>query len=267
MIILFIVLFLLFWLCKFDIVFTFKFIPCIFKNIIHIIPSALHDIKSYLHGENRFTDYGYYIFGGSFGSGKTLNMVKKSKSLIKYYKKYYDVVVWSNMELYFTDYNKFEYFEDLERTPEDGQIFIYLIDEAGSIFYSRNYSKSKLNEEDMVLALNQVRKDRKCVLMSSQRHKMLDAALRRVCDSWHDVKKLWRFSFITVYSGYDLEFENPDYIRPIHRYITFATDSDRLAYDTHEHICMLNKERLSFTDNSNDTYVTVSKRRKHRRVV
>ena len=177
-------------------------------------------------------------------------MVKHAKRLIKYYGRYYRVTVISNMYLKGIDYLPFQFFEDLEYKPDPDEICIYLIDEGGSIFYSRNYSKSRLNEEDLVLALNQVRKDNKCILMSCQRHKMLDAALRRVCTVWFEVEKHWRFSFIAAYDGYDLEYIDPASVKPIGYRVEYATNADRKAYRNKERIVNLSKERLSFDEGS-----------------
>lgn len=148
--------------------------------------------------------------------------------------------------------------------PPKNEVVIYFIDEAGSILYSRNYSKSRLNEEDIVLALNQVRKDRKCVLMTSQRHKMLDAAIRRVCNLWYDVQKHWRFSFITIYDGFDLEY-NPEEAKPLKRLVKYATDRERKLYRHDEKVVNLNKERLSNTSGDTDVNVVVNKQRKPRK--
>lgn len=246
--------------CDWTFGFVWRFPLVFFRNIFNICKEAYRDFKNYINGVDRFVDYGYYIYGGAFGAGKTLNMVKHARRLIRYYSQWYDVVVWSNMELNFTKYNHFECFEDLERIPDENEIYIYLIDEAGSIFYSRNFAKSKLNEEEMVLALNQVRKDRKCVLMSSQRHKMLDAALRRVADTWYDVQKHWRFSFITMYDGYDLEYLDSEYIRPVGYIVAYASNRDRRAYNHTERIHMLDmSDKKIYSGESDSVKINVNK--------
>ncbi len=252
--------------CYSSIVFVIKFMVTVLTHIRHVVKDGFHDFKLWYKGEIRFNDYGYYIYGGDFGAGKTLNMVKHGKRLVSYYRRFYDVTIYSNIELHFPgcQYRKFKYFEDLEYSPAENEVVIYFIDEAGSILYSRNYSKSRLNEEDIVLALNQVRKDRKCVLMTSQRHKMLDAAIRRVCNLWYDVQKHWRFSFITIYDGFDLEY-NPEEARPLKRLVKYATDRERKLYRHDEKVVNLNKERLSSSSSDTDVNVVVNKQRKPRK--
>lgn len=255
----------LYYYCFGSVIFILKFFACFVKNIRYIVTEGFTDIVDYLEGKNRFKDYGYYVYGGSFGNGKTLNMVKHARRLIRYYKKYYKVTVISNMYLRGIDYLPFEYFEDLEYVPDKDEIVIYLIDEGGSIFYSRNYSKSRLNEEDLVLALNQVRKENKCILISCQRHKMLDAALRRVCTVWYEVRKRWRFNFIEAYDGYDLEYLDPSLVKPIGYRVEYARDTDRKAYRNKERIVNLNKERLSFSDSCQNVNVSLQQRKKSKK--
>lgn len=255
----------LYYYCYSSIWFVIKFIICFCRNILWIVLEGYADVKAWIKGDCRFKDYGYYVYGGSYGAGKTLNMVKHAWRLIEYYQKFYKVTVISNMHLNGIDYLPFEYFEDLEYEPEKGEVVIYVIDEGGSIFYSRNCTKSRLNEEDIVLALNQVRKDNKCILISSQRHKQLDVALRRVCNVWYEVNKRWRFSFIECYDGYDLEYGDPAALRPIRRRVEYARDEDRICYRHKEKIVMLNKERLSFSDSAININLSLQERKKSRK--
>lgn len=242
--------------------FMVKFPLALLRYIPFVIVEGFLDLRAWIRGETRFTDYGYYVYGGDYGAGKSLNMVKHAKGLINYYSRWYKVTVISNMTIRGVDYLPFMYFEDLEYEPEEGEVVIYLIDEGGSIFYSRNYSKSRLNEDDLVLALNQVRKDNKCILISAQRHKQLDAALRRVCNYWYEVNKRWRFSFIETYEGYELEYGAPGDIAPVGYRIEYARNIDRKAYKHKEKIVMLDKERLSFTDTTPNVNISLYQRKK-----
>ncbi len=252
--------------CYSSIWFVLKFIWVFITNIHHILPEAYIDIYAWFKGVNRFKHYGYYIYGGGFGAGKSLHMVKRARKLINYYKKWYKITIFSNMELRDLDYIEFRYYEQMEYEPAKNEVVFFLIDEAGSIFYSRNYGKTRLNENDLVLHLNQLRKDRKMFIMSSQRHKMVDAALRRVCTHWYELHRRWRFNFIEVYDGYEIEYETE--YEPIARWVEYATQEDYRAYKTQEKIKPLDESRISVEElgsvNLQLTQYNGSKRKKKR---
>lgn len=201
----------------------------------HLITIA-KDIFNYFKFKKwkTFTDTGIIMFGGLFGTGKTLNQVDYATQI---YKKYDNVEIYSNITLTNIPFTKFEYFEQLTEPVEDGCIRVYICDEFGSLFNSRNYKSNKITETEYLTTLNQLRKESKLLLITTQRYGMVDKVFRQVCKEWCECKKWWRFYFYDVYDPYDLEYSaDPRLIRPLKilPHVLFATDKVYSRYDTHE---------------------------------
>ena len=90
----------------------------------------------------------------------------------------------SNVELYNVPYVKFtgvNQIIDIDKFGFDSQdITIYLLDESGAIFNSRNFRDNISTE--FLTRLLQSRKNKCCLYMTSQRFQFTDKILREVCN-------------------------------------------------------------------------------------
>lgn len=177
------------------------------------------------------------MYGGLFGCGKTLSVVSYANSI---YKNYRNVRFVSNVDLKGVPYTRFVYFEELlEIMPsyEDEHI-IYIIDEAGSIFNSRNYKTNKISESEFCLALNTIRHDNKMIILTSQRFGMTDKMFRQVAVHWIECKKFWRVIRQKIYDCYELEYsaKTMEEIKCLKTQYMFCTDKLYNSYDTKEHV-------------------------------
>lgn len=204
---------------------------------IHLaVPCAVRDIASYFKNREwrKCRESGIVLVGGLFGTGKTLSIVSYAVSLKR---KYDNVDIVSNVHINGIDYTPFRYFEQLSDPTPDGRIQVFVCDEFGSLFNSRNYAKTAITEAEYLSVLNQVRKDRKLLLISTQRYGMLDKVFRQVAKEWHECKRFWRFCWHYVYDPYDLEYTNdPRLVKPLSLFprMIFATDDVYNLYDTFE---------------------------------
>lgn len=235
------------------------------KHPITVSKYAFKDIKNYfIHKEyNKFNDYGKmvaYTAAGAqvFGCGKTLTMVKDALDI---YKKYDGLPVWDSHEGKFVTqqvhivsnvdisgsgipyYNWVD--ESMLSHPEkfgfpDQDIIIYLLDEAATIFNSRNF---KTNISEVLLSsLMQQRKYKILIFTTSQRFKMIDKLIRDTTSVVTTCHKWWRIVVTQNFDAYDVEnCDNVGMLLPLNTRIWFAKDSDYGAYDTYQHVKKLQK--------------------------
>lgn len=198
----------------------------------------------------------------AFGSGKTLSLVHWLRQI---YQRYNNVDVWdketnsfvkqhiiivSNVVLNdipfipFIGKSQFIELDKIEHTEHD--VIIFVIDEAGMEFNSRNY-KDNLST-DFLRRLLQVRHHKICFAMTSQRFTFTDKVLRSTCEIVTTCKKKWRIVRLQDFDAYDLEnISNPLMLRPISTRFYFATDRLYNAYDTTYNVEKL-KEQLEEGD-------------------
>lgn len=217
---------------------------------------------------NNFTNYGVitmYTASGTqvFGSGKTLSMVK---DVIRIYKQYNNKLVWdenleqfvtqqihiiSNVELKEVPYIKFNsvnQFVDIEKYGFNRwDITLYVLDESGAIFNSREFRSNVPSE--MLTRLLQSRKNKCCLFMTSQRLGFTDKILRQICCVVYECSKKWRFVVLKAYNPLDLEYAyNPELIKPKTSMIYFCTDALYNMYNTYQLIEDLNKKYTPISD-------------------
>ena len=209
-------------------------VPFIFTHIVQLIYYAVKDLYKYIKGRiwKKYDKYGIYIYGGLYGSGKTLSI---ARYCTKIYKHYDNVKFISNIDLHNIPFERFEYFEQLMEEPDyDGQCIVYVIDEIGSLMNARNYKNNRIGETQFLYTLNQIRKQNKTLLLASQRFGMCDKNFRQCAVQWIECSKIWRIVSQTIYDPYDLECSlNPKLVKPIKRKkYFFATDKMFKAYDT-----------------------------------
>lgn len=192
--------------------------PFIFTHIVQLIYYAVKDLYKYIKGRiwKKYDKYGIYIYGGLYGSGKTLSI---ARYCTKIYKHYDNVKFISNIDLHNIPFERFEYFEQLMEEPDyDGQCIVYVIDEIGSLMNARNYKNNRIGETQFLYTLNQIRKQNKTLLLASQRFGMCDKNFRQCAVQWIECSKIWRIVSQTIYDPYDLECSlNPKLVKPIKR--------------------------------------------------
>lgn len=255
---LFLFIFIIFFLLLKDYIFFFlgnfkSFIYYSFSDFINYFRLKKYNLCNY---------YGYiYIFTGSgsqvFGSGKTLSMVDKA---IKLYKRYdglqvYDdklgkfvtqhIHIISNVELNGVEYIPFKdvnQFIDIDKYNFGSMdVTIYLLDESGAIFNSREY-KNNISS-DMLTRLVQSRKNKCCLFMTSQRLQFTDKLLRQITKSCISCSKWWRVVTLKSYNAYDLECAyNPQLVKATKREFFFCTNNTFKQYNTYQLIDDLNKQ-------------------------
>lgn len=197
------------------------------KSIFYIF----YDLFDYLKNKKwkTYKEYGIYLYGGSFGNGKTLSIVRKVNQI---YKKYDNIEVISNVDLNIP-YTKFEYFEQFIEPVPGGITRIFVIDELGSLMNSRNYKNNKISETEFLYHLMQVRKEHKVLLASTQRFGMCDKLFREVAVYWIECSHFWRFYRHLYYDAYDLEFsQNPSLVKPLFSRCYFADNKLFSSYNT-----------------------------------
>lgn len=226
-------------------------VPFVIKHFYHICTNGAVDLyKFFKHKEyNRCKAYGriYMITAYRnkvFGSGKTLDMTMVARGI---YNRYNGLPVWnesmqgfvtqnihliSNVELLDVPYTPFVSAEQLKNVEqEEDDITIFVFDEVGAIWNSRNY-KDNINTE-LLKRLLQVRKNKIGIICTAQRFKFVDALLRQITGSLYCVNKTWRILSVREYDAVSFEnCDNIDMIKPISKGFKFVFNKDYAAYDT-----------------------------------
>lgn len=226
-------------------------IPFCIKHFYHIVTNGVVDIYKYFkHKEyNRCKAYGkiYMITAHRnkvFGSGKTLDMTMVARNI---YNRYNGLPVWnedkqtfvtqnihliSNVELLDVPYTPFisaEQIKNVEQDEDDVTIFVF--DEVGAIWNSRNY-KDNISTE-LLKRLLQVRKNKIGIICTAQRFKFVDALLRQITGSLYCINKMWRILSIREFDAVSFEnCDNLDMLKPLSKSYKFVFDKDYAAYDT-----------------------------------
>lgn len=210
-------------------------VPFLLFHVFSIVYYFVKDVFEYFRFKKwkRFDLSGIYIYGGLFGCGKSLSIVEYAYSI---YKKYDNVIFYSNMTLKGIPYVKFEYFEQLLDPTPEGKHIVYIIDECGSLMNSRNYKNNKISETEFVLCLNQIRHTDKCLFLASQRFHMCDKNFRQVAVEWVECSRHWRIIKHSFYDPWELEnCPNPSMVKPLRKpQYLLATDKLYGLYDTKE---------------------------------
>lgn len=226
-------------------------IPFCIKHFYHIVTNGAVDIYKYFkHKEyNRCHFFGriYMITAYRnkvFGSGKTLDMTMLARCV---YNRYNGLSVWnedkqafvtqnihiiSNVELLDVPYTPFVSAEQMKNVEqEEDDITLFVFDEVGAIWNSRNY-KDNISTE-LLKRLLQVRKNKVGILCTAQRFKFVDALLRQITGSLFCVNKTWRILSVREYDAVSFEnCDNIDMIKPLSKSYKFVFNKDYAAYDT-----------------------------------
>ena len=241
-----------------------SFFKFIFKNFHHLLKWAFKDGYSYL----KHKDYNVCHEWGNirlncatssqvFGCGKTLLLVIRARYIYNRYnnKKIWDydnncwciqrIHIISNVELFDIPYIKFTSVQqliDIQKFKFNKQdVTIFLLDESGAIFNSRNYRDNISTE--FLTRLLQSRKHKVALYMTSQRFQFTDKILREVCSTVTCCQKWWRVVKSADYDAYDLEHaQDTSLVRPRKIEYKFIFDSDYHSYNSYQLVEDLRKD-------------------------
>ena len=232
------------------------FISCL-KYIPKSIYYGIHDLYFYIKNKEwtKFHGSGIWMYGGGFGTGKSLSIVEYCEQLNRSYK---NIRFISNIDLHNIPYTDFRYFEQLndEKPDYPGQHLIFVIDELGSLQNSRNYKDNQISQTEFLIKLNQIRHDDILLLVAAQQFKMLDKVYRQVGDIWFECHRSWRYIWRYIYDPYDLEYcGDPRLISPVKMIpeTTFRNKFLSDAYDTKRNVRPFDNYIDVSGDNSLDT--------------
>ena len=241
----------------------FPFLRFIVTHPVMIIPNALKDVYRYFKYKryNNCMEYGKIRLNSAkssqvFGCGKTLSLVKIAKEV---YQRYNDKEVWSETEKKFvkqkihiiSNVNLFDIpyipweseqqFIDIDKMGfGEEDITIFLLDEVGTIFNSRQF-RDNISMEFLTRLL-QSRKNKMALYMTSQRFQFTDKILRESCSVVTTCTKKWRIIEMCDYDAYEVEnVSNLSMIRPISVTYWLAKDKDYHSYDSYQLISRLKK--------------------------
>lgn len=241
----------------------FPFLRFIVFHPVTILPNAIKDIYRYFKYKryNNCMEYGKIRLNSAkssqvFGCGKTLSLVKIAKEV---YHRYNDKDVWSetekkfvkqkihiisNVNLYDVPYIPWEseqQFIDIDKMGfGEEDITIFLLDEVGTIFNSRQF-RDNISMEFLTRLL-QSRKNKMALYMTSQRFQFTDKILRESCSVVTTCTKKWRIIELCDYDAYEVEnVSNLTMIRPVSVKYWLAKDKDYHSYDSYQLISRLKK--------------------------
>lgn len=216
----------------------------IFFKVLFKLPQATyywlqdlyHSIKE--QWNKRFEKWGLHLFVGVFGAGKTSTMVHYARQLAQQYKQLH---ILTNINLYhfpkWTKILRLTCLNDIYNAPENTLV---LIDEIGTIFNSRDFSKKDSLPKALFQHLCQCRKRHLMVYATTQRWNFLDKQLRDITDTVystriHFLHPFSRLCVVRRYDAqeYDLAYNNPLYpIKKLSGDVYVQTDKLRKSYST-----------------------------------
>ena len=235
---------------------------CIFHPFT-VLKNAIVDGYKYIRYKryNNCYEYGLIRLNSAktsqvFGCGKTLSLVRQA---VHVYNQYNNKKVWSedkkcfvtqkihiisNVRLYDVPYIEWvgeSQFTDIDKMGfEEQDIIIYLLDEVGTIFNSRNF-RDNISMEFLTRLL-QSRKNKMALYMTSQRFIFTDKILRESCSIVTTCRKIWRFIELCDYDAYEVEnVINVSMLKPIKVRWWLAKDKDYHSYDSYQLIENLKK--------------------------
>ena len=175
-----------------------------------------------------------------FGSGKTLDIYRKYDGLQVWdadKKKFVTqrIHIISNVQIFGVNYIPFKDIGQLIEIEKykfgSMDVTIFLLDESGAIFNSRDY-KNNISPE-FLTSLLQSRKNKVALYMTSQRFIFTDKILREICGIVNECKMFWRIVTIKSYDAYQLENAiNSNLIMPKKVRLWLAKDSDFKSYNS-----------------------------------
>ncbi len=234
-------LFILVFLVRYPIIFHLKDIDYIRNLRIKFLPYNLIrwwivDILNIKNGDGSFKPYGFSIFCGRQGTGKTVSMIQY---LFNIHRRYPKALIVTNFKCSFATHRmtSWQDFFDI-RNGTDGVIFA--IDEIQNEFSATAW---KDFPETLLSEITQQRKQRIKIVATSQVYTRVAKQLREQCFSVFSCKTL--FGRLTSWKEYDaaeyanaVEADTPQRrkIRPFSKHTFVQTDKLRQSYDTWEKV-------------------------------
>jgi len=213
------------------------------KRLCLFIKWKYKDIKNMKNNKDRFKYFGLKMFTGRQGSGKTVGMVYYLEQIRKRYPK---AIIVTNFDYKYQHYPLKSLNDILQiRNGELGVVFA--IDELQNEF---SCLQSKDFPESLLSQVTQQRKQRICILASSQVFTRVAKPLREQCYEVIDCRTLaGRWTRLRCYDGddYNKIIENPD---PKVKFKTpkkwkqsfIQTDALRLLYDTYAVVARISRD-------------------------
>lgn len=164
--------------------------------------------KKFTPIKNSFPD-GMFVYKNQQGSGKTTSMVYDGLEIVKQFP---DCKVFANLNIKNLDYTPFKSVGELLNVLRfnNGQKgVLILLDEGQNYFNKKNGVPI-----DIMTQLCQNRKNRRCILMTSQIWDDLDVALRKQVKRVINVSNFLNIQINRYYNGYTLKYDKKtnDYI-------------------------------------------------------
>lgn len=221
----------------------FKSFTSALKNAPVFLKYVSKDFINFIKekGWHNFNGWGFHLYLGKFGGGKTISAVRRVFNLCKKYK---GVTVLTNLTLFGfpedTTIIKLVNSKQILDLPDKS---IVLIDEIGSIFNSRDFAGGKKSVPKPVYQhILQCRHRRVMLIGTVQRWNLLDKQLRDIADTVTECHSMFAdpFSRYTTNITYDAEqydkwASNPLLsIKSINYDAFVQTDDLRAKYDTIE---------------------------------
>jgi len=220
---------------------------------IKLIMLVIKDIFRYYKNKEyqNFKRSGIFIYGGYFGSGKTLTVVNRILQICKKYPNT-KITVLTNISLFnFPKNIEIVKFNNQEQLINRGDNTIVLLDEVGALFNSRNW-KNKQISPLFFNRIVQTRKKHTLFFFIAQDISDIDIMLRKKALEVHRCRMyLKRFVKIKVYDGKEYEKYDGDfniYLEHIYKYNYVATDKHFKYYDTTELVEQMEKEKYLSTE-------------------
>lgn len=242
------------------IIFIFFIFLFVIRRFIFSLPELCYwwvkDLKNF--DKNKFNLFGLIMYTGPQGSGKTIGMVKDLEDYrIKYPKcKIYTNFGYEHQTGPLTSLN--DLIDEKFKNGENGVIFA--IDEIQNEF---SCSNSKDFPETLLSEVTQQRKQKVCILTTSQNFTRVAKPLREQCFTVVKCSTLFgRYTMLKYYNAelYNNYIDNPTQANKkmlIRKYYQSFVQTDylRSLYDTYEKIKRLSRAGFvsKIVDNSNQT--------------
>lgn len=224
-----------------------------FFNLPSFIVYQVHDRLVYFYKRQfrTFTGWGIHLYTGKFGQGKTSLLAMDVYDLCV---KYPQLTVLTNINFNLptgTTILPLHTADDIKNAPTD---CLVVIDEIGTIFNSRDFSKNSGVPKFLFQHLCQCRKRRMMILATVQRFNLLDKQIRDITatvTACHTVAS-HPFSRMIVYKKFDIDEYEAFCNNYLYTPVPFASgvriqsDFARQLYDTSELVeNMLDKKYIS----------------------
>lgn len=145
----------------------------------------LPDVIRLHHNDDGFPLSGIWVYSGSQGSGKTLNMIH---TLIEIHKKYPKALIVSNINLFGLPFKVYRGFEDFDRYHNGADGIVYVIDEIQTLFSSLESKNVPISQLEV---WSQNRKNRRVILGTSQRFTRISKPIREQCKFHIECRNIW----------------------------------------------------------------------------